>query len=831
MATILQDLKYGLRMLAKNPGFTAVAVITLALGIGANTAIFSLIDAVRLRTLPVRKPQELTLVKLSDRTGWRGFQQTPYPALTNPLWEYFRDHQQPFSGVFAWSNAGFNIARHGEARFARGLWVSGDFFNVLGVRPTLGRVFAAADDHTGCGVPGVVISNAFWERQFGGDTSVVGRKLTLNDRPAEIIGVTPAGFYGLEIGRSFDVAVPICAQSALWTEGNWLDASTVWWLTVMGRLKPGGSLAQANSYLRAVSPGVFAATLRKDYPAENVKDYLRFRLQANPAGSGVSLLRSQYADPLWMLLGLAGLVLLITCANLANLMLARASARQREIAVRLALGASRRRLIGQLFGESLVLGALGAGIGLILAGTLGQFLVAFLSTQGNSLFVDLNANWRVLAFTAALALLACVLFGLTPAFRATRIAPGEAMKLGGRGMSEGRERFGLRRVLVASQVALSLVLLAGALLFSRSLRNLLTVDTGFRQDGILITDIDLARLGLPVERRLAFKKEILDRLRAIPGVDSAAEAEIIPLSGGSIDNDVWMDGSDPQKRTTPNFSWVSRDYFRTLGTPLIAGRDFDDRDAPSSPKVAVVNEAFARKLGLEANPLGKRFRRQATPRERETVFEIVGVVKDTKYWSLRQEFGPIVFLPTSQDRNADPYAQIVIHSALPLPSLTSQVKRKMMEVSPDIGLDFRVFKTQIRESVLRERLMATLSGFYALLAGLLTAAGLFGVVSYIFARRTDEIGIRIALGAQPMDILWMVLRETLRLVLIGVAIGIPGALGAMQLFSSMLFELKPTDPAAISAASLLLIIVAGLAGYLPARRATKVDPMVALRYE
>ena len=831
MGTLLQDLRYGLRMLAKNPGFTAVAVITLALGIGANTAIFQLLDAVRLRTLPVKNPQELVLVQLADRTGWRGNQQSFYPALTNPLWEYLRDHEQAFSGVLAWGSGGFSLAHGGEGRQARGLWVSGNLFQVLGVQPILGRVFAPADDHRGCGLPGVVISYALWQQEFGGDASVVGKKLTLNYHPVEVIGVTPASFYGLEIGHSFDIAVPICSQTALWSEGDWVDASTVWWLTVMGRLKPGWSLAQANTYLRAASPATFEATLREDYPAENVKDYLRFKLQATPAPGGVSWLRSQYGDPLWMLLGLAGLVLLIACANLANLLLARASAREREIAVRLALGAPRGRLIQQLLAESLMLASVGAAFGLMLASTLSQFLVAFLNTQGDPLFVDLNLDWRVLAYTATLAILTCVLFGLTPALRATCVDPGEAMKVGGRGMSEGRKGLGLRRSLVVAQVALSLVLLVGAVLFSRTLSNLLALDAGFRQDGILIAWLDLSRLRLPIGRRLPMNREILYRLRAIPGVDSAAESWIVPLSGSSIDNDVWLDGSDSQERINSKFNWVSPGYFKTLGTPLVLGRDFDDRDTSTSTKVAIVNEAFALKLGLAGNPVGRRFRRQATPHEPELLFEIVGMVKDTKYRSLRQDFGPIVYLSTSQDQSPKPFDQILIHSGLPLAGITSQVKGALTEVSPDIGIDFRVFKTQIRDALLRERLIATLSGFFGVLAGLLTAIGLYGAVSYMVTRRTNEIGIRMALGAQQSDVLHMVLREALRLALIGIAIGLPCALGALRLVSSMLFGLKPDDPMTIGLATVVIIAVALAAGYWPARRATKVDPMVALRYE
>ena len=390
------DLWYGVRTLVRSPGFTAIAVLTLAMGIGANTAIFQLLDAVRLRNLPVMNPSELTVVRLGDLPGKRGSQDTAYPALNNPLWEYIRDHQHVFSQVLAWSPTNLGITEGDHERLVQGLWVSGNFFNALGVRPALGRVFTSSDDRPGCGAAGVVVSYAFWRGQFGGNPQAVGHTLIIGQHVVPILGVTPPGFTGPEVGHSFDVAVPICSQSAYWTDGNWLDSSTDWWLTVMGRLKPGESLSTANAGLEALSPAAFEASLRKDYPTENVRDYLHFRLESDSAPGGVSWLRDKYESPLWMLLGLAGFVLLIACANLANLMLARGSTRVREFAVRLSLGATQGRLIWQLLWESLLLVLLGVVSGLMLARVLGKSLVALLSTQGDSLFVDLHADWRVL---------------------------------------------------------------------------------------------------------------------------------------------------------------------------------------------------------------------------------------------------------------------------------------------------------------------------------------------------------------------------------------------------------------------------------------------------
>ena len=831
MGTLIQDLRYGLRMLAKNPGFTAAAVLTLALGIGANTAIFQLLDAVRLRTLPVKNPQQLTLIELKDTKGWRGSQESYYPALTNPLWERFRDQQQVFSGVFAWAYDFLNLGPAGRRRAIPGILVSGDFFRVLGVEPVLGRVFTAADDRRGCGLPGAVVSYAFWQRELGGDSSAIGRKLTVDGQAVEVIGVTPPDFFGLEVGHAFDVALPICSEQVLEGESNPLDAGTIWWLTVMGRLKPGGSIAQASAQLSAISPGIFEATLPKDYPSANIKDYLKFHLTSLPAASGVSWLRDEYGDPLVLLLGIAGMVLLIACANLASLLLARATSREREVAVRLALGASRGRIVRQLLVESLTLAAAGGGLGLLMAGSLSHFLVSLLSTEGNALFVDLAADWRVLGFLAGATVLTCILFGLTPALRATRVTPGEAMKAAGRGVTASRQRLDLRRALAASQVTLSLVLLVGALLFSRSLYNVLNQNTGFRRNGILVAEVDFSRLGLPAASRLEFKRQLLERLRAIPGVDSVAEAGIIPLSGSGTDNTVWREDADRSRGKEANFNVTSGGYFKALGMAMLAGRDFNDRDTPASPKVAIVNEALARLLGLGASPVGARFTREATPSQPETVFEIVGLVKDTKYRDLRRGFLPIAFLCSTQDSKPNSYDQLVVRSDVPTAALTDRVRAAIAEVNPEIDTSFWSFGTMIREKALPERLMATLSGLFGLLAAVLTAVGLYGVMSYAVVSRTSEIGIRMALGADRRAIVRLVLAQAGTVVGAGLAVGIALALAAARTARSLLFGLRPDDPLAFVAAALLLALVATLACYVPARRASKLDPMEALRYE
>jgi len=822
-----QDLRHATRLLRLSPGFTLVAPLSLALGIGANSAIFQLLDAVRLRTLPVKNPQELAVVKLTDSQGRRGSVNTPYPALTNPLWERVRDRQQTFSGMFAWATDGFNLATGGESHYAQGLWVSGGFFRVLGVAPVAGRVFAPADDRRGCGTPGAVISYSFWQRQFGGEASAIGRKLTLDSHPVEIVGVTPPGFFGVEVGRTFDVALPICSEAALRKESP-LDSGTFWWLTVMGRLPAGRSLAQATAQLNALSPGIFEATLSPRYPRESVKDYLGFKLSAVSAASGLSMLRETYSDPLYFLLAIAGLVLLIACANLANLMLARASAREREISVRLALGASHARLVRQLLAESLLLAAAGAACGALLAQALSRYLVAFLGTEGDQPFVDMQADWRVLAFAAGLAVLTCILFGLAPAFEGTRGGPGAVLKAG-RGLTASRQRFGLRRTLVVAQVALSLVLLVGALLFSRTLGNLLALDAGFRQDGILIADVELTQM--PVERWDGFKQDLIARFQAIPGVDSAAETRFVPLGGAATSNRVWQEGSDSRQAREALFNWVGPRYFKTLGIPLLAGRDFDRRDAANSARVAIVSEAFARRLGYAGSPVGQTFRREATPTEPETVFEIVGLVGNSKYRDLREDFQAVAFLAAAQRPSPNSPVQILMHSNAPLPPLISAVRRAIGEANPQVSFDFGVLRTQIREGLMRERLMATLSGFFGLLAAVLAIIGLYGVMSYMVARRGHEIGIRMALGANRRQVVRMILREAAGLLSAGLFAGAILALAVGRAARAMLFGLQPHDPVSFLLAVASLAAVALAASCLPAYRAAGLDPLAALRDE
>jgi len=824
-----RDLRYASRVLRKSPAFTLVAVLSLALGIGANTAIFQLVDAVRLRMLPVKNPDQLVQVRLTSMNKVRG-SRNGLNTLTYPIWNEIRGRQQALSEIFAWSTSAYDLATAGEPRFIQGMVVSGGFFSALGLEPKLGRLFQEADDTPGCGFPGVVISYTFWQREYGGLPGAIGSKLTLNRHPVEIIGVTSPGFFGMVVGRSFDVAVPVCTQGALL--GTDLQSlGTTWWMTVMGRVKPGWNVARASAYFKSLSPSVFQVSLPANYPPVSVVDYVALQLVADPAGRGVSNLREEYSEPLYLLLAIAGVVLLITCANLANLMLARASAREREIAVRLAIGASRGRLVRQLMVETLLISIAGASLGLVAARVLSRLLVSLLSTQGNMVFINLDRDWRVFAFAGALAVLTAILFGLAPALRSTRTGSGDVLKLAGRGTTASREGFGLRRMLVVVQVALSLVLVVGALLFAGTLNNLLSAETGFRPEGVLIARVGFGALHLPKERIAGFRQDLLERLRSIPGVAAAGDTDTVPLSGNFTSNAVWMEGQLQSQAHECMRSHIGPGYFDALQIPLLAGRSIDLHDGDASPRVAVVNEAFARGLMGGANPVGKRLWVEATPSEPAASYEIVGMVRNTKYGELREKFPPIVYQAQSQDPLPTPADSFVIRSPLPMDALTTAVRGALTDASPGIRYQFQVFKTSIRDTLLQERLMASLSSAFGILASLLAAIGLYGVMAYLVTRRRNEIGIRMALGAGRREIVGMVLRESGILLGSGLVAGAVLSQFATASVASLLFGLKATDLRSLLGAAGLLAVVALAASYVPARRAANLDPNTALREE
>lgn len=830
MSALWKDLRYSLRQLGNSPAFALIAILTLALGIGANTAIFQLIDAIRLRSIPVKKPEELATVRIADRHWGSGQFSSQYSQLTFPMWEQIRDRQQGFADIAVWSNQLFNLATGGEVHYAKALRVSGEFFHVLGVEPILGRLLGPDDDQPGCAIGVANISFAFWQSNFGGDTAIVGKRLTLDGNSFEIVGITPPAFNGISVGDTFDVALPVCIEPIVSPRNNRLTLRHAWWLASIGRLKPGWTIARANAQIGAVTPAVLQETIPPVYDAEKAKKYLEYKLGVFSASTGFSSLRQDSETPLFLLLGISGLVLVIACANLANLMLARAGAREQQITIRLALGATRGKMIRELLSESVLLAAGGSFCGLFLAFAISRMLVAFISTGDAKIFLDLGMDWRVLGFATALAVLTTILFGLAPAFRATRVEPAALLQSGSRGMTGGRKRLGLRRILVVSQVGLSVVLLMGALLFARSLRNLITLNMGFQENGILVTSVDFKRLHLPEASFVEYKRQLVNAVKAIPGVESAANAIMVPFGGETWNNDVILEGSEQDAGVVwENF--LGPGYFQVLGTPLLAGRDFDDRDTANSPKVAIVNQAFVRKILKGADPLGKRFRIHEPPGKPRPLYEIVGVTGDNKFQDMHEDYLPFMCFPERQQEGLGPDDQIIIRSALPLGSLMASVKQAMSAVNPGIDLDFKVFKTQVHSSLMQDQLMATLSGFFGFLAALLAAIGLYGVISYSVHQRTKEIGIRMAIGAGRGDVVAMILKEAGILTVAGLVIGTTLALASAQVVKSLLYGLKPRDPLTMVLAVVTLAAVAALASFVPAYRASRLDPLRALHYE
>ena len=827
--TLWQDLRYGARLLRRNPTFATVAILTLALGTGANTAIFQLVDAVRLRTLPVERPEELAEVRIVKAPNGRtGSFMGRWPRLTYPLYLKIKEQQQVLTDFAAWGSMSLDLSQGGEERSAQALWVSGNFFTVLRVRPAAGRLLAPSDDVKGC-APGVVLGHPFWQREYGGDPSVIGRTILLDGHRFDIVGVTAAEFYGVDVGRTFDVAVPICAEPIIRGANTGLERSDVWFLGGLGRLKPGVTMEQASAHCAGLSKGILTATVSERYSAGDAKDYVEMEIGARSGAAGVSGLRMDYGDSLNILLGVTGLVLLIACANLANLMLARATAREREVAVRLAIGASRRRIVRQMLSESLLIAAIGAAGGVLVAQWFSRSLVAFLGTGDGPMFVDLAMDWRVFAFTAGVAVAACLLFGLTPAIRATRASLGSTMKTGSRGMTDGRERFGIRRALVVLQVALSLVLVVGALLFARSLRNLTTMDPGFRQEGVLTASLDLRKANVPEGSRAAMNARLVERVRAIPGVVAAAQTFTTPVSGTFWNNRVVIGGA--VQKDLVDFNSVGPGYFEALGVRLVAGRDFDARDTPQSPKVAIVTESFARKHLGGRDPIGQAFQIEEPTGEPRPLYQIVGVVRDTKYRDLREPFAPLAHVGAQQDGKPGPSLRIVIRAQTAPSAVTAAVTRAIVDVNPSIVIQYQAVKTQIEQSLLRERLMATLSGFFGGLAVLIATIGLYGVMSYMVARRRMEIGVRMALGADRGTVIRMIVHEAAALLVAGLLIGAVLSVFAARTAETFLYGLKPGDPLTIALAMAGLATVTLLASWVPARRASRLAPTVALREE
>jgi predicted permease len=842
MYTLWQDVRYGLRMLAKRPGFTAIAVFTLTLGIGANTAIFSLVDAVMLKNLPVKHPEQLVLFKWETHKWPPHFSQTGGDSglsFSYPAFQQFRTQNQVLSSVFAFVPLGFSeqnvtVGLNGEPTLAYGEMVSGEYFSGLGVTPLLGRMITEEDEQQGA--PRVaVISYAYWSSRFGRDPSTIGRAITLNGTSATIIGVTPSAFYGEHPGGEPDLWVafvdlpnlrPWGAKPAytnsVFTDRDWVC------LNIMGRLKPGANREQAQSVLDIAFHQFVTAEWTPD------KQDQVPHLQLAAAAQGVNHLREAYSRPLYLLMAVVGLVLLIACANLATLLLARATARHKEISVRLAIGASRVRLIRQLLTESMLLSAIGGMLGLLFARWGTQGLLMLMSRGENQMILDVKPDWKVLLFTLLASVLTGILFGLAPALRAAGMELARAMKESAGNVSEGPRGHFLGESLVVAQISASLVLMTGAGLFVRTLENFERKDLGFDQKNLLTFGVDATRAGYKGDMLMNFYQQLLERVQALPGVQSATLIENVPLSGWSNNGNITIEGS---KQNVPNnhLRWfvVGADFFRTMGIPLIAGRGIQESDTVTAPRVAVVDETFVRTYLGDEYPIGQRFYlgTDSNP-DPKFDFEIIGVAKKAELTDIHAEPIPKSYMSYAQFPEEIGTLYFQARTAGNPAGLVPEVRDAVHQMNSDLPLMEVNTQTHLTAEVLtQERAFARLSSFFGLLALLLGTIGLYGTMAYSVTRKTHEIGIRLALGAKPRDVLRMVLGKGLQLTLVGVLIGILAAVAVTRLIATMIYGVTPTDPMTFAGVAIFLMLVALFACYIPARRATRVDPLVALRHE
>lgn len=818
-ARLWRDARYAARGFLKSPGFTIVAIVTLALGIGANTAVFELLDAVRLRTLPVRAPQELAEIKIVGGNQGFGINNGPYFQFTMPMWQEVRQHHEPFSSVFAWTTSDMLAGKMTEARRVHGLEVTGEFFNALGIAPWQGRLIEPQDE-TGCDISKVVVSYPFWKSQLGGEPITSSTTTILEGHSVQVLGVTPPSFFGLAVGDRFDVAYPAC------TPPN--PRREVFYLSVIGRLKPGWTIDRATAYFQSLSAGIFESTAPTGYDPHHISIYKSFRLSAYPAGAGVSELRTAYDSSLRLLLAVTGLVLLIACANLANLMLARASTRQREMAIRLALGASRGQLLRQLLIESGLLAFSGAALGVALAQPLSHLLVASLNTSQSAIQLSIVPDWRVLLFATGVAGVTAVVFGTVPALRGSSADPITALKAGALSVSGSRERFSAQRCMVIIQIAISMVLLVSALLFVRSYRNLATISPGMRESGVTTGYFGYHVLNIKPENESEFKKQLLETVRNVPGVENAATTTFTPLGGGSWEHNVRVGTFEGATK----FTYVSPSYFATMGIPQLTGRSFTDNDTNSSPFVLIVNQTFLKKYLPDVQPIGQIVHVMPEPRYPERSYQIVGTIPDTKYSNVRDDTPPMAFAPAAQYpvTAQGPGMAIMIASSNTTTTVAS-IRSAVAARYPAMILQFFDFKQGIRDYLVRDRMMALLSGFFGLLATVLVVVGLYGVLSFFVTQRRNEIGIRIALGAQRVQVTKLLLRDTMNMLVVGVTLGIGLALAAARASSALLYGVKAWDLATLGFAVVLLSVVAVLASWIPALRASRLDPVAALRAE
>ena len=835
---MFQDIRYGLRILLKKPGFTLIAVLSLALGIGANTAIFSLLDAVLLKTLPVHEPEKLVLFGNGQNMGLTDdFPDRSWDLFSYPFYRQAQQRSDVFSGVasllsITWTVHGFVNANETSSDIQKMevQLVSGSYFPVLGVNAALGRVLTEADDQNPGGHPVAVVSHAFWQQRLAGNPTAVGKTISIDNVAYTIVGVAPKEFFGTMVGSAPDLWVPLAMGKQMppahWGGRNSEDFQS---LFLIGRLKDGVTVAQAGSVINLLFKQSLQARAGTQPTGERLKAIENAGIELTPVSRGLSSLRKQFSLSLKVLMGVVALVLLIASANVANLLLANGAARSREFAVRLAVGAGRLRLARQLFTESALLALFGGVAGVALSWWGSRLLLLMASDGPDALAVNVTPNIRILLFTIGVSVLCAVVFGTAPALRASRIEPNTSLK-GGKTSAPTALRSPLGKAFVVGQVALSLLLLVGAGLFVRTLINLQSIPSGFNQENAMLFQVDTSATGykdgdpkLPV-----LLHEVEDKVRAIPGVQAASFA-FLTFNQGFWTSPAYTreDNIHERESRTLRNNVVGSDFFAAMGIPFVQGRGFGPQDTEKSQKVAVVSESMVRRFFPNGDsPIGKRF--GIDGRDSTETIEVIGVVKDAKYGRLTEEFRPIAFYPYSQ--RPDVLSNFVVRFSGPANVLVPQIRQAIMHTNRNLPIDDVVsLSDHIGRSLVQQKLVARLASFFGLLALLLACVGLYGVMSYGVARRTNEIGIRMALGARGRNVLWLVLREALVLVAIGLVIGLVAASAVTKTAASLLYELKPNDPLTIALATLLLAAVAVLAGYLPARRAARVDPMVALR--
>jgi predicted permease len=840
MSRLLADVRLALRGWRNAPGFTAIAVLSIALGIGVTAAVFTLVDHVLLRALPIRDPQRL--VQLSF-TGMRyGSNWGENTELSHPMFKEIRDRNDVFEGVCAGFNRSMNVGRAGQTERVEGQVVSGTYFSVLGVGAAVGRVLTPDDDRNPGGHPIAVLSYGFWQSRFASDRSVVNSSILINGHAYTVVGVARQGFEGDEVGRQTQVYVPMMMKTHITPGWNGLDQRLFRWVRVFARLRPGVTRDQAQAALQPYFKSLLQLDLQDpEFARASARDrqrYLENQLIVSDAAQGRSRFRETMTTPLWVLLATAAGVLLIACANVANLLLARGASRRREMAVRLALGASRGRLCSQLIVESVVLAMAGGIVGLAIAAAGAPMVLAFFADAETPQPISTTPDWRILAFTFGVSAITGVLFGLAPALQSIRPRIAPTLKEQAGSVLGGRAR--VRKGLVASQVAVSLLLLAGAALFIRTLDNLLKLDVGFDTAHVISFSVDPSLNGYTPERTRQFARSLMERLNATAGIEGAGLATERLLEGGGWTSSITVEGYQARgdETSTQWCNTISPGYFRAMGIRVVAGRDFDDRDLLTSVspqqdfsyRVAIANETFVRHYFGTGNPIGRRIGFGGNPNT-PTPIEIIGVVRDSKYSDVRDEIPRQLFFPYFEDQNPGGFT-VYTRTARPADTMFTAIRQTVSGLDPSLPVyGTRTLGRQVSESLKRERLVATMTAVFGGLATLLAVVGLYGVMSYTVARRTREIGVRVAFGARANDIRWLVIREVLVITAVGIAIGLPAAWWLGRFVSTQLYGVRPGDPIAIGGAVVLLALVAGVAGLVPSARAARLDPTVALRQE